>query len=66
MLTYKGLTFCIASCRNAACTIRYTHEIGVAAEAWWGKPGAPISLGDRSARCADYQPEQEGERRGAA
>ncbi len=46
MIHFRDMTFCI----NPNCTCnegrKLTDEIRAAAEKWWGKPGAPICMGD--------------------
>jgi len=55
MICYRDRTWCTAPCINADCDRRYTPEVETAAERWWGKPGAPVSLANRSERCPEFQ-----------
>lgn len=55
-MCFRDMTFCIAECANTNCPRKYTDKVQRFAEIWWGSKDAPISLGDMSEGCKDYQP----------
>lgn len=56
MLCYKDQTFCSARCAVSDCPVMLTDEVERAAQEWWGKAGAPLSVADLSRQCAYYEP----------
>lgn len=56
MLAYRDRTFCAAPCAWTSCQHALTEDVLAAADRWWGKPGAPISMADLSPNCANYTP----------
>ncbi|PCG08724.1 hypothetical protein COA17_11250 [Sphingomonas ginsenosidimutans] len=62
MICFRDRTFCTAACATQGCEQRLTSDVSAAARAWWGTPGAPIAVADRSASCADFTPDGSGSR----
>ena len=54
MLCFKDMTFCSSDCTNEECGRHYGAEDRVAAEKWWGGPGAPVAFTDFSKHCDEY------------
>lgn len=61
MICYKDMTFCSAACATITCRRNWNAERQAAADAWWGKPGAPVAFSDFSDTCQDFQPKEEHE-----
>ncbi len=55
MLCYKDTTFCDAPCGNGKCPTKLTDQVRKDAEAWWGRPDAPIMVADRSQNCPVFE-----------
>lgn len=55
MMSFKDMTFCDSNCSNIACGRNFSPAQKVAADKWWGKEGAPISISPSyRVNCDDY------------
>lgn len=54
MICFRDKTFCGSDCTNTDCHRHFGASEQAAADAWWGKPGAPVAFSNFSASCADY------------
>ncbi len=44
-MCFRDKTFCCSMTKNHTCGREFTAEDAIAADKWWGKPGAPIAWG---------------------
>jgi hypothetical protein len=59
MISYRDMTFCIASCTNRECPRQYNADVRREAYEWWGNDNFPVSLSDFSGNCDEYTPLKE-------
>lgn len=45
MICFRDREFCNALVHKDDCTRRWTPELQVEADKWWGGPGAPVAFG---------------------
>ena len=55
MICYQDRTFCNACCNNQECPRKYTEQIRIDANKWWGEDGAPIAFSDYSYDCDEWE-----------
>ena len=56
MMCFRDKTFCGSDCTNHDCGRHFGEVEKIAAEVWWGGPGAPVALASFSDDCPDYRP----------
>lgn len=61
MLCYRDMSFCADSdqCATVDCYRKLTDKVKQDAEAWWGKPGAPIAVMAFQDDCPAFDPIEE-------
>ena len=54
MMCFRDMTFCPYSSKcwhGDTCKRAWTKDLQAEAEAWWGKPGAPVAFYDDKPDC---------------
>lgn len=57
MMCFRDTSFCSSDCTQprSTCDRRFDDSVQKEADAWWGKPGAPIAFMDFSKTCPLYK-----------